>query len=271
MSIVASMDAQEVLGAHWDLYIPFLLRAYQLTKQRGRFSYIIPNPFSREKYATEIRGFLLRNTRIRHILSFGEENVFDEVSRQTLVPVFVKEQPDLGSEVIRIDALETTMRQARTVREVPQRVFHELPGYQIRHEVDPIQFAILDKVDSLSIRLGNLCYVNYGAQVSSKEKGEYSKSDVVSDSAGQDGKPFFEGKDLQRYQVMSRGLYLDYRPSTMYGPRDPVLFESPKLVFRKISGEADSLVVALDREGLYCDDGLVLGVWYDAVSGTRLC
>lgn len=273
-TIAALASEEDILGAHWDLYVAFLLKAYQVTRENGRFSFIIPNPFCREKYATEVRKFLLENTYIERIVSFGEENVFDEVSRQTLVPVFSKKSPDWDAAKTRIDdplsVQQTTVSAKQRHREIPQVVFYKLPGYQIRHEVDPAEFILLDKIDRLSIRLGNLCYVNYGAQVSSKEKGGFGKDSLVSSAQLGNSKRFFEGKDLSRYNVEWSGLHLNYQPEIMYGPRAPELFESPKIVIRKISGENDSLVVAYDDQRLYCDDGLVLAVHYGAVENSML-
>ena len=206
------------------------------------------------------------------LISFGEANVFDEVSRQTLAPIFIKKEPALLSSKIKIDEGLSLVDPDRTVsfHEVPQSLFLELPGYQIRHEVTIEQFDLLQKIDRESIRLGNICYVNYGAQVSSKKSGEYSKSDVVSNNSEGNAKRFFEGKDIGHYLIQWSGLYLDYRPDTMYGPRAEELFDSPKIVFRKISGPNDTLLVAFDYDGFYCDDGLVLAVPYDAIVGSKL-
>ena len=264
-----------LLGAHWDLYVPFLLSAHRLTKEQGRFSFIIPNPFCREKYATEIRRFLLARTCIERIMSFGEENIFEEVARQTLVPIFLKSNPDWNTTRVQIDdpllVVQDPSSYSRPCsRETPQIVFYQTPGHQIRHEVKPQQFQILHQIDELTILLGNVCYVNYGAQVSSRNKGEFGKAQMISYFPLQNSKKFFEGKNLSRYNLHWSGLYLNYQPEVMYGPRAPKLFENPKLVIRKISGENDSLLVTLDEENLYCDDGLVLAVFYDVMVESNL-
>ena len=264
-----------LLGGHWDLYVPFLLYAYRLTKNQGRFSFIIPNPFSREKYATAIRRFILESTCIERIVSFGEENIFEEVARQTLVPVFLKSIPNWNTTQVQMDDPIMVMenfstRSSKSRRETPQVVFHQTPGYQIRHEIKPQQYQILNQMDELTILLGNVCYVNYGAQVSSKNKGKFRKAQMISHSPFQNSKKFIEGKDLSRYHLQWAGLYLNYQPEIMYGPRAPQLFENPKLAIRKISGENDSLLVTLDEENLYCDDGLVLAVYYDVLAGSNL-
>ena len=273
-SIAASIQTKDVLSGHWDLYLPFLLAAHNLCRGSGRFSFIIPNPFSREKYAAAARKFLLEHTRLEHILAFGKENVFEEVSRQTLVPVFAKTVPDLESAQVRIDdptLLTSTVSQPDSERRsVRQAMFLELPGYQIRHELTPKELAVLKKIDTLSVRLGEICYVNYGAQVSSKKKGEFSKSDVVSTSRVGNAKRFFDGKDISRYRISWSGRYLDYRLKEMYGPRAPELFESSKIVIRDFTGADERLVVAYDDSALYCDHLIICATHYDNVENAAL-
>ena len=269
-------DIDGILESHWDLYVAFLLKAYSVTKDGGKFSFIVPNAVSREKYANPLRKFLLEKTQIESIISFGEENVFTGVSRQTVAPVFTKQRPELDEHDVHIvDPSEVVPSSMAEDIEggssiIPQSMFYENVGYQIRHELSEDEFEILEKMEG-TLRLGNICYVNYGAQVSSKEPGEFGKDDVVSDTQEEnDWKKFFEGNDLSRYRIEWDNLYLDYRPNEMYGPRSPELFESDKIVVRKVSGLDDSIIAALDDEGLYCDDGLVLATPYENIRGSGL-
>ncbi|MBE9594144.1 MAG: hypothetical protein IMF19_11790 [Proteobacteria bacterium] len=112
------------------------------------------------------------------------------------------------------------------------------------------------------VRLGNVYYVNYGAQVSSKKKGEFGKQYLLTKETKGNPKKFFEGKDLSRFRIRYRGLKLDYNPQIMYGPRVPELFESPKLIVRHISGNNDTLISTVDHSGYYCDHGLILATDY---------
>jgi type I restriction-modification system DNA methylase subunit len=57
------------LKSHWDLYIPFILQATNIARNDGYFSYILPNPICREKYAVEIRRYILENSTIKQLLA----------------------------------------------------------------------------------------------------------------------------------------------------------------------------------------------------------
>ena len=263
-AIKSLVQQGETLSSHWDLYFAFLLRAYELTKSDHLFSYILPNSFCREKYGSHIREFLLEHTHITEFVSFGTENVFQGVSRQTVVPIFRRSSRSHSEEirVLKYTVPELDIEKQKTIR---QDRFQQLPGYQFRYEMEPAEFGILDAIDDKSIKIGNTCYVNYGAQVSSEEPGEYGKEDVVSETK-QDGMyPFFEGSDINEYYVEWPGLYLDYRPETMYGPRFAKLFGSEKIAIRKVSDKNETLLAGFDKGGLYCDDNTILVVDNDDV------
>ena len=271
--IRALLEREQPLGAHWDLYLAFLLRGLSLTALEGLTGLILPNPFAREKYASNARGYILRTCAVESVLSFAEVNVFDEVARQTMIPILrrVADHRVLEGHLVNVVSASGTVEAPDMVLELPQRIWLETPGNQWRLELGGNVPGILQTIESQTVKVGNLCYVNYGAQVSSKTKGGFGKEHLVSHQPkGQKPKRFFEGRDLRRHEIVWSGLYLDYRQDEMYGPRAPELFESPKIVIRKVSGEGDSVLVALDLEGLYCDDGLILVTPYANTEGTVL-
>ena len=127
---------------------------------------------------------------------------------------------------------------------------------------------VISRIAGISDRLGEYFYVNYGAQISSKKPGAFGKSDVVHQDPVGNAKPFFDGKSLSRYEIIDTGQYLDYRPETMYGPRVPELFESPKIVVRDVTGSGEQLIVSFDDSGMYCDHLLTCIVMYENIADT---
>ena len=271
--IISLTPVEQVLSGHWDLYVPFLLEAFHLCKASGMFSFIIPDAFCREKYAAEPRRFLLENTWMVRFAYSGEENVFEGVSRHTIIPVFKKSIPDFDVAEVRIDFIDVAKKKFSikpSVQSVLQFTFCQLPEYQIRYGKELDGLTVVGKVDDLSVRLGDICYVNYGAQVSSKEKGKFGKDHVVSREPLGNAKRFFDGKNLSRYAITWDSRYLDYRPQEMYGPRAPELFESPKVVVRDVTGVNEQLIVSYDDSGLYCDHLVVCVTYYESIQNTDL-
>ena len=82
-------------------------------------------------------------------------------------------------------------------------------------------------------------------------------------------KPFVDGKTISRYVVEWDGRYLDYRQTQMYGPRFPELFESPKLLLRKRTGENERLIAVFDADHYYCDDTVLVLTYYEFLVNTN--
>ena len=83
-----------------------------------------------------------------------------------------------------------------------------------------------------------------GATTHSKDRGSFTKADVVSKQEIGNAKRFIDGKNLRRYDIDWDGRYIDYRRNEMYGPRVPELFESEKIVVRNLTGANEQLIVS---------------------------
>lgn len=120
---------------------------------------------------------------------------------------------------------------------------------------------LIRKIDGASIKLDELCYINYGAQMSSKVKGKFGKDFVIRSKAeSQQCKKMISGRDLYRYSASWDGKYVDWSlADQMYGPRWPRFFESDKLMVRDITG-THRIESTLDTTGLYCDHTILCAV-----------
>ncbi|ABE53032.1 Eco57I restriction-modification methylase domain-containing protein [Methanococcoides burtonii] len=250
------------LKSHWDLYIPFIIQALEINSKQGYFSYILPNPICREKYGIEVRKYILENTNIKNILTSGVRNVFEGVSRQSIVLIIKNSKPKKVDNIISINYIDED-NNISILNSTKQSDWNNLFQCQFRYEMDSTSFDIISHIDKLKVRLGNIYYVNYGAQISSKEKGKFGKQYLLEKDPKENPKKFIEGKDLSRYSISDRGLYLDYLPKMMYGPRVPEFFESPKLITRHVSGKNDSLIFTIDKMGYYSDHGLIMSTDYE--------
>lgn len=75
----------KTLYEKWDLYIPFLERAYQLLCQNGQMIFIIPDAYNAAKYATKSHEFFLQYTSIERIDFCSEINLFDAGVNNTIL------------------------------------------------------------------------------------------------------------------------------------------------------------------------------------------
>ncbi len=102
--------------------------------------------------------------------------------------------------------------------------------------------------------MAELCYINYGAQMSSKKKGAFGKEHVIRPSKVYDNcRPMISGKELYRYELRWAKRFVDWSFALqMYGPRWPEFFEQPKLMIRDITG-THRIEATFDKLGYYCD------------------
>jgi len=83
-----------------DLYVFFVEKGFELLKETGNFSYIIPNKWMQAGYGKEMRSFLLKK-QLHSIVDFGDLQVFNNV---TTYPCILS-----ASKIITHDFFETTI------------------------------------------------------------------------------------------------------------------------------------------------------------------
>ena len=255
--------AVPVLKRHWDLFVPFVwLACTKLLRPGGRLGVVLPNPVQREKYAEQLRSGLL-DGRFELIVDFGASNMFAEVSRESVVYVWRRKVPsdDWTARV------EVVTPDRTTILTIPQQVWRNAPEHRIQYDLTPRVLAWLSAIRSRSLPLRDICYVSYGAQLSSKEKGGFKRATflALTERNMQNPKHFVEGSDMEPFAAHWRGRWVDWRPDEIYGARFPELFTSPKLLIRHISGDQDRIVAAFDpairpTDALYTDHGVILAV-----------
>jgi hypothetical protein len=139
-----------------------------------------------------------------------------------------------------------------------------------RLDLSPGVSALIDKINETSLKLDELCYINYGAQMSSKTKGKFGKSYVMRDHPDSaECRRMVSGRDLYRYSATWAGKYVDWSlADQMYGPRWPGFFETPKLMIRDITGTR-RIESTFDDSGLYCDHTVLCALRKCDIAGDR--
>jgi hypothetical protein len=260
------VDRYGVLEGHWDLFMAFVARAIELTAVDCHHGFILPNPVLREKYAVALREHMLKYLTLERIFSFGEANVFDEVSRQCIVYTLSKRAPS-SNQTVFVEVLQPF--EAVKSISLPAAIWLNSYNAQIRISEHFVRLApLLDRIASSCDRLGQHLYVNVGATVSSKLPGKFTKEDIVTTSPKGNAKNFFDGNDVDRWEVRWEAKYLDYQRKEMSGPRVPEMFEANKIVVKIRTSENERLVASLETTGMYCDHTVIVCVPYTAIANS---
>jgi hypothetical protein len=232
----------------WDLYLPFLERAYQLLRNRGQMVFIISDAYNAAKYASRSHQFFLRNTLIERIDFCTEIPLFKAGVNNSIVH-FAKLEDNTTHIPIRVRRYGESRDDFETNSEIlisgPQRELG--PGV-----FKPDLMRAADDNPGCVV-LGQLCYVSYGLAASSDEvrhKGEFVTADVVSDIQDKKHpKRYVEGKDVAKWWI-TRERYLEWGTA-----RAPRKFRRQTFVeLHEAKQKLIALVVASDAPPVAYDD-----------------
>jgi hypothetical protein len=238
----------------FDLYLLFLEQSLRLLNRGGKLGLIVPDKFTTSPYGEPLRRLILRQT-LESILDLRSVRVFEGVAVSNIIPVIAK-RAGLDNEVriLKSESLVLESRNLKLTAQVPQSRFESSPQSQIRLDTDFSQSPLLSKLKDGSIPLSDACYVNWGLRTGTKERTQRLISEV---ERGQNPKRLLRGEDVRERYVLARPpRFIDYSPADLYNPLFPEFFESPKVIFRKISGP-EGILAAADESGAYCFSTLI--------------
>lgn len=196
-----------------DLYCLFAERGYELLKDGGLLSYIMPNKWMVVDYGKELRSFLSK-TNLRQILNFGDIQFFKDAT--TYVCIFVTQNSGKNESVQALSLNQKTYH-GNFLAEIPHALqnfdaetFAEEP-WIIR---DASHTALLKKMESCGFSLKELpIEINYGIKTGYNDaffiNGEIRKKLIEEDSKSADLiQPLFRGRDITAWTSTLQELYL---------------------------------------------------------------
>ncbi|MEK6982065.1 MAG: N-6 DNA methylase [Candidatus Micrarchaeota archaeon] len=253
----------------FDLYILFIERALKLLKSGGYFSFIIPFSFLNQNYSKILREWILNDFKIVALIDLSDIKVFEAAAINTCVLVLQKNKPAENNsiKIVKPTSLESLER--TNIVSIKQNVFLSTPGCTIRTELNEKKIRLIDKIAHGSVNLSEICYIVIGAVPHDSKTGA-SKDRLISEKKTSESfKPYIEGKDMSRYSIVWRGLYLNYQPTMMHRPKFPELFENEKLIVRNIS-TSEGLLAAYDDEHFYTNDTVSLCVPWNSLRNVTI-
>jgi adenine-specific DNA-methyltransferase len=256
----------ETLWEKWDLFVPFIERAYKLLKPEGVTSLIVSDAYCHSKYAQKSQEWFLRNASVLRLDFCSDLQIF-EAAVHNLIYLFQKAD---GSHI------------------APLRRRHDgefgnvviLPSDEqdsLTHRVffpeDGVNNAIIVPIKVLK----EICYISVGMVVHADEKvakGAFELDELVSGICDKKHpKPFVEGKHLARW-MPTKMKWLEWGTS-----RAPTLFRRPtfeelytvseKLISVDMSAGVTQLRVAYDDAQLFHNHSAWSFVPWHMLSGVR--
>ncbi|RLD03613.1 MAG: hypothetical protein DRI32_07115, partial [Chloroflexi bacterium] len=258
----------ETLYEKWDIYIPFLERAYQLLGKNGQMIFIIPDAYNAAKYTDKSHAFFLENTKIKRIDFCSEIDLFDAGVQNTILH-FQKPITDEEHKPIRVRRWgENKDDFFKNIEFLPstQQINTENALFRPNSSLTPpanIHFPTLEMV----------CYISVGMVIHADEKraqGLFQAEDLISELQDKEHpKPYVEGKDIAKWGTQNR-RFLEYGTK-----RAPSLFRRQtfielheareRLLAFRMSG--NNVAVAYDDKKLMSNHTVIIGVPWSLLQG----
>jgi adenine-specific DNA-methyltransferase len=228
-----------------DSYCFFMLQGLNFVKENGCLTYIVPNTFCDLEKGDEFRDFLLNNYRLTHIFQSGW--AFESAIVDTLILFLDKSNVKNNKVKIKIDSQEYE-------RQISD--FLDDPLVKIDYRNPPSVNNLRKKIFAGSIPLREIADIKAGVKMYEKGKGSPPQNDEIikqqpysrHELCPEGWRTLYRGKDINRYHLSSPSEFVDYG-IRLAAPRNPDLFQSPKILMRRTD---DHLMSALEYDSAIC-------------------
>ncbi|NCA84942.1 MAG: type II restriction endonuclease [Clostridia bacterium] len=189
-----------------DIYVFFIEKGFGILKQKGIFTFIVPNKFMQAGYGKPARKFLLEHN-ITEIVDFGDYQVFDEATTYPCILRATKEPP-AGKffKTSKINAAGFQRNFPKYIQQICTNISHSSLTEETWVVSTPQDHDLLKRINATGIKLEE--YIGEGAKrgiltgmteafvIDDETKNEITNSD---DNSGYLIKPFLLGRDIKPY------------------------------------------------------------------------
>ncbi len=197
-----------------DLYVLFLEKALELTKDDGLISFIIPSIWMKAKYGEKLRENLVRNYQIKSIIDFGDLKVFESVTTYPCIILIKKKKPTGNDTIIyyKVPSLNESI-----INNLENAIKKD--SWMIRQKEFDWNFAnpqvkkIFDKLNKSSkIRLSDLRDQIYEGLITGDNKAFFVDRETVETKNLEREllKPVPKGKNIRRFSIRWEKEYVIY-------------------------------------------------------------
>jgi type I restriction-modification system DNA methylase subunit/REP element-mobilizing transposase RayT len=230
----------ETVEYQFDMYVPFWERSINLLRKQGFIGFITPNTWLNNQGCTKLRKFIMRETAVKSIVDYSRVQVFEEATVLPIIAILKK-----AAQAANVDVL-LPIEDGNTVlsHSVPQEVWNDDEYAIFNIALRTEDLAVRRKIEAASVVLETIADVKFGVKLYETGKGKPPQSPddaknnvfVAEQQVDASYRRYLEGKDIDRYEIAWRGLWLKYGEN-LAAPRNPDLFEGQRIALRRIVGE----------------------------------
>lgn len=221
----------------FDIYVLFIEKAFQLIKQLGKVSFILPHKFLISDFGEGIRSFLTNKQAVESLVHFGSEMVFEDASTYTCILGLSHGNEQLlykqlnPSNVLfdfhfdKIDVKTLSGDKWNLQSGDSGEIFKKLSRhpFTLKDVLSAIRTGIDSGDDDLFIMQGKIVgdkFIGFSNKIGQEVEIETALI-----------KPMLKGKDVKRFSKISHDFYVIYPHHEVEGKTIPYEEEEMKLKF----------------------------------------
>jgi hypothetical protein len=242
-----------------DTYPLFIEKADYLNKQNGYFGMIVPTAWVASQYNEILRQFMVSKTTITNIV-IAPKKTFVDATVETLILISKKTFPNDETQFL----VERWDQKEKFSYCLAQKEI-EKPAYYFPVYCEPTTRKLLEKIRSNSVPLSEYANVVWGVKIyqkgkgKPKQKGQESQTKMFhsSEKTKPTHKSLLGGKEINRYLIDWKGLYVDYG-EWLAEPRTPDWFTGLKILVREVTNKGSIQAAMTESEFVFSNsvDGI---------------
>lgn len=247
----------------YEIYYYFIEVANMLLHNNGVLSYIIPNTYLFNTYATNYRLNILNDWTIVEILDCTRFPIFKSAVVRNTINLWRKgtEQNTVGyRNTANINSFEELIAKAMSSIDIDDLIMFN-QNWALAFSLSPEKAQIVNKISSANntvsdlfpeISQGLIAYDKYQGQSQEVIKNRFYHHSVYREGL----KKWLWGEDVQRFNIHWNGKeFIDYCDG-IANPRNPIFFKGKRILIREITNP--SIFAALTDEELYHDPAVIV-------------
>jgi type I restriction-modification system DNA methylase subunit len=212
----------------FDMYYVFVERALALISPKGLFGMIVPNKFFHTAAATELRRLLSDGRALRHVVDFGDEQIFADATNYSCI-VIVGKEPNKDIRFTRARSGLVTIESF----DVGSTSLDRAPWHFERHDIA----KIFRKIEKAGTQLSEIV-LRFGTGVQSGADRILTVSPREAETMHLESemlKPLLRGRDVRRYWVSPGPKFLIF-PYKIENGEFAILSDTALRKYKRISG-----------------------------------
>ncbi|REJ48606.1 MAG: class I SAM-dependent DNA methyltransferase [Microcystis wesenbergii TW10] len=233
----------ETSGGRLNTFIFFTHLSFQILKQNGILSYIIPNTILTQEYYVFTRQFLLNKVTLSEVINFLNLPFEDAVVETVIIQYLKSQNLDYAVNYGELAESGFNFKFNISSSEIRSNI-----GYSFLVQRNSI---LLKVFESKNCPLDEICNINQAIAL----KGDKSLSLKTQNPEGK-YKKLLDGRNINKYSISWDGFYLDYDITKIHSCKRRDIFETKeKLLFRRVSR---TLIFTYDNSQYYALNTLVV-------------